>query len=166
MKFFKIFFIVFILSLSSFLSVHKFYVSITQIEYVKEKESIQFITQIFIEDLEKLLQNRHDKNIILNKLKTEKNIDLYIEDYISKKIQVKVNNKQVTFNFIGKEYKDDLVLCYLEITNISFIRDFEIKNTLFFEIFREQQNVIKTNINSRKHSFVLTEQNYEADINF
>ena len=42
---------------TSFFGAHKFYVSVTQIEYVKEKESVEIVMRIFIEDLEKYIEN-------------------------------------------------------------------------------------------------------------
>jgi hypothetical protein len=151
---------------TSFFGAHKFYVSVTQIEYVKEKESVEIVMRIFIEDLEKLLRERYDKNITLNESKSEKQIDSYIENYIAKKVLIKVNNNPLDFKFLGKEYEDDIVFCYLEIENVSEITDFEISNTLFYEVFKEQQNIIKTNINSEMESFVLTSQKNKAEMHF
>ena len=152
--------------LTSFNGAHKFYVSVTQIEYVKEKESVEIVMRIFIEDLEKLLRERYDKNITLNASKSEKQIDSYIENYIAKKVLIKVNKNPLDFKFLGKEYEDDIVFCYLEIEDVSEITDFEISNTLFFEVFNEQQNIIKTNINSEMESFVLTSQKNKAEVHF
>jgi hypothetical protein len=152
--------------LTSFTGAHKFYVSVTQIEYVKEKESVEIVMRIFIEDLEKLLRERYDKNITLNASKSEKQIDYYIENYVAKKVLIKVNNNPLDFKFLGKEYEDDIVFCYLEIEDVSEIKDFEISNTLFFEVFKEQQNIIKTNINTEMESFVLTSQKNKAEVHF
>jgi hypothetical protein len=152
--------------LTSFTGAHKFYVSVTQIEYVKEKESVEIVMRIFIEDLEKLLRERYDKNITLNASKSEKQIDSYIENYVAKKVLIKVNNNPLDFKFLGKEYEDDIVFCYLEIEDVSEITDFEISNTLFFEVFKEQQNIIKTNINTEMESFVLTSQKNKAEVHF
>lgn len=166
MRSIKILFIAILLPLASFTAMHKFYVSVTQIEYVKEKESVEIVMRIFIEDLEKLLRERYDKNITLNESNTEKQIDSYIEKYIAKKVLIKINNNLLDFKFLGKEYEDDIVFCYLEIGNISEITDFEISNNLFFDAFKEQQNIIKTNINSEKESFVLTSQKSKAELHF
>ena len=44
------------LSLTPNLDFHKFYVSTTDIVYKSEKKSIQITTQLFIDDIERLLQ--------------------------------------------------------------------------------------------------------------
>ena len=35
---------------------HKFYVSLTQVEYVKEKQSLQIISRVFLDDIEDALK--------------------------------------------------------------------------------------------------------------
>jgi hypothetical protein len=166
MKSTKILFIALLIPLVSFAAIHKFYVSVTQIEYIEEKESVQMIMRIFVDDLEKLLRTRYDKSITLDESKKDDQIDAYIGKYLANKVEVKINNKLVAFKFLGKEYEDDIVFCYLEINNISDINDFEITNNLFFEIFKEQQNIIKADIKSKNKSIVLTSQNNKVKINF
>ena len=72
----------------SFSAVHKYYVSITQIEYVKEKQSVQIISRIFIDDFEKLLRKRYDESITLDNGQDEKLIDSYIKKYLLTKIEI------------------------------------------------------------------------------
>ena len=66
MKIIKSLLILAIITSIAFVSAHKYYVSITKIEYVSEKQSVQIITRIFIDDLEKLLKERFDNSIVLN----------------------------------------------------------------------------------------------------
>ena len=104
---------------------HDYYVSVTVIEYAKEQQSLQIISQIFINDFENLLRQRYDENITLNSKDEPKSIETYMQRYLSDKLKIKVNGTLVNFKFIGKEYKDDITYCYLEVENISAI-----KNTL------------------------------------
>ena len=39
-------------------SVHKFYVGVFQVDYFKEKKSVQITARLFIDDLEKALQKK------------------------------------------------------------------------------------------------------------
>lgn len=66
MKYFKFLLLALVFPLVSGTPAHKFYVSITKIEYVKEKNSLQIITKIFTDDIEDALQQRYDKNISLD----------------------------------------------------------------------------------------------------
>ena len=166
MKFSKLLLVPFLMLTCAFTYPHKYYVSITQVEYVQEKESVQIIIQMFTEDLEKLIHERYDKEVVLNTQTIEKKIDNYIDLYLSKKVQFKINNQPTEFKFVGKEYEDDLIFCYLEILNVPNISQFEASNYALFEMFEQQQNIIKTNINNQNDSFVLTPQNNLATITF
>lgn len=150
----------------AFTTVHKYYVSVTQIEYVKEAESVQIISRIFIDDFENVLRKRYDESITLAGKNEQKTVDLYIKRYLSDKIKIKINDKVVKFNFIGKEYDADIMICYLEIEGVKRIDSFEVTNQLLFDLFEEQQNIVKTKINSKQKSFLLILQKDKALLNF
>ena len=158
--------ILLILPLFAFTAVHKYYVSVTQIDYIKEKKSVQITSRIFIDDFEKLLRERYDQSITLAKDQDEKQIDLYIEKYLKSKLKININNKPVNLVFIGKEYEDDIMNCYLEIENISEITSFEVVNEVLFDMFKEQKNIVRTFINSKHKSFVLIPKKDKGMLNF
>ena len=45
---------------------HEFYLSVTEIEYKEEKQSLQIITRIFTDDFEEVLRKRFDDDIRLS----------------------------------------------------------------------------------------------------
>lgn len=153
-------------ALFSFTSVHKYYVSITQIEYVKEKQSLQIISRIFVDDFEKLIRNRYDSNITLNNNEDEVIIDQYVKKYLLEKIDISINGQPKAISFIGKKYDDDIMYCYLEIENIASIKSFEIKNKVLFDLFDDQKNIVRTNINDKNKTFVLIAEKDKALLNF
>jgi len=166
MKINKLLVFLIILPLMSFTIAHKYYVSVTEVEYVKEQESIQIVTRIFIDDFEKMLRERYDESITLDIGKDETQIDAYIQKYLSSKLQITIDNTLQQFEFLGKEYEDDILFCYLEITDVSAINNFEIVNQVLFDVFDDQQNLVKTKINSKRKSFMLIPQNDKGVLNF
>lgn len=166
MKSIKLISVIAIFFLCSFNTLHKYYVSITQIEFVKEKQSVQIISRIFIDDFESVLRKRYDKSITLDRGDDETQIDDYIKKYLLTKIEISINNKEVIPNFIGKKYDDGIMHCYLEIENVKSISTFQIKNKVLFDMFEDQKNVIRTNINNKNKTVVLTAQNGKGLLNF
>ena len=135
---------------------HKYYISFTKINYSENSKAIQVTMRIFIDDLENAL-NKQFK--IDSKLYTEKEIlDLnsYITEYITDKFFILINDKKENYNYLGKKYDEDEIILYLEIENIDNITAIEIKNSILMEVFDDQQNIIKLDINKKKKSFILT----------
>lgn len=163
---FKYLIIVLVIPLFAFTAMHKYYISVTQVNYVNETESIQMISRIFIDDLESVLKSNYDENIVLAEKDDEKVIDIYINEYLQENIKLKVNDKAVTFNFVGKEYDGDIVRCYLEVEHVRYIETFSITNTVLFDLQEDQQNIIKTNINAKNKSLILTSGNLNALLKF
>ena len=166
MKTLKFALIFFALPLMAITSVHKFYVSVTQIEYVEDKASVQIISRIFIDDLENLLRTRYDETITLNVDKEVTTSDFYIEKYLKEKLKIDINGEAKVFTYIGKEYEDDIVFCYLEITDIKQINTFTVTNQILQDLFEEQENIVRTYINSKHKSFILTKENDKGMLNF
>lgn len=147
-------------------SAHKYYVSVTQINYVKEKKAIQIISRIDISDLELTLQERYDKHIKLTSVGENPQVEEYIKTYLNQKIDIKINTQDITFNYIGKEYDNDVVVCYFEIENIEEIRTIEITNTVLFDMFPKQKNVVKTKINTKVNNLIFTKNDRNQYLNF
>ena len=147
-------------------SAHKYYVSVTQISYVKEKQSVQIISRIDIADLEFTLQERYDKRIKLTTIDEAPMVDDYIKKYLEQKIEIKINTKETSFSFIGKEYDNDLIVCYLEIENVKSINTIEISNRVLFDLFPKQKNVVKTKINSKTNNLIFTTEDRNQYLNF
>lgn len=158
--------LVFVVPFLAFTAIHKYYVSVTQIEYVKDQESVQIITRIFIDDFEDILQLRYDEDLLLGPQSETKKANFYIERYMKTKMRISINGQEEALKFIGKKYDNDIIICYLEIEDIKEINTFEIENHVLFDLFPEQQNIIRTKINTKNKSFILIKENDKALLNF
>lgn len=145
---------------------HKYYLSVTDLEYNKEEQSIQMITRLFYDDLQDVLQERYDERITVKKDEDQEKLDAYINRYLKKKFKVKVNNIDRELRFLGKEYEDDYVVCYIEIEAVSSIETILIENTLLMDLFPEQKNMIHTDILEKKKSLLLHNGNAKALLKF
>jgi len=153
-------------SLVGWSTLHKYYVSHTQIHFAKEKKSVQITSGLFIDDFEKLLKERFDETIVLNSTHDQTLIDSYIEKYLLSRLEITINTETQKLIFLGKEYEDDIVYCYLEIENVETINTIEISNTLLFDLFQDQKNIVRTNINEKHKTFILMPEDDKGVLNF
>lgn len=161
----KILLFIIVLSLVSFKTMHKYYVSLTEIEYVKEERSVQIITRIFIDDFENVLRNRFDEGLTLDTEKENIETNYYIEKYLKDKLKITINLKDFSFDFLGKEYEDDMILCYLEIQNIDRISSIKVENKLLYEMFPDQKNMVRFKIHSINKTILLIKENDKGVLN-
>ncbi|MCK5639067.1 MAG: peptidase E [Flavobacteriaceae bacterium] len=131
----------------------------TKIKHVKEENSIQITMRFFIDDIEKIINNRFKKefNLATNEELTE--TDKFLNIYIHQKFEVKINDQLIEYTFLGKEYDNDVMFFYLESTDIKEINSIEVKNKMLLEMFEEQQNYIKLHINDQIKTMVLMREN-------
>ncbi|WP_310992572.1 DUF6702 family protein [Aequorivita marina] len=147
-------------------SAHKFYVSITKIEYVKEKSAIQVIAKIFTDDMEDALQLKYDPSISLDTKKETKAANADLQRYLLQKIKIKVNGKPVQLQYIGKEYETDMVVAYMEVTNVMDLKTIEIENKVLMEVFSEQKNIVHFKTSENRRSLILDRDEPRGSLNF
>lgn len=135
-------------------------------EYVKEKESVQIIINVFMDDIEKALNTDYNIDMKISTKNEIKNANSYYVKYLNEKLKIKINQIDVNFRFIGKEYEGDLVFFYLEIDNIKSLETLEIKNTLLVQYFENQQNIVKLKKGNQRTSEILSKENDKAMLKF
>ncbi len=161
----KIFLILIILPLFSF-GLHKYYISLTKIDYIKEKEEVQVTMRFFIDDVEKVLNKRFKKDFELDTKDELEKTDTFLNLYVKQKFKIKINGEDINYIFLGKEYDNDVIYIYLDITDIKTITSIEVTSRMLYEEFPEQQNFIKLNINDRKKTFLLRQDSDKDMLKF
>ena len=146
--------------LSSY-TLHKFYVSVTNVDYAPESESVQIITRIFIDDLSDLLLTRYDLKAGLGTESESEAADATIERYFNSKFRVFVNGEERAYTFLGKKYDRDLVVCFIEVKGVprEGLESVGIQNEILTDLFEEQKNLVHFQVLGNKKSVVLIREN-------
>ena len=153
---YKIVILLALFTLISSFAVHKFYVSVTQIDFVPKKQRIEITTRIFIDDFEKVLKKKYNQDFYLSTKKEVPETNEFIQKYVEEKFKLIINNKPCKVIFLTKEVEDDVLICYLKVQFSEKITTFEIYNSVLTEMFSEQKNIVHTDINGNKKSVLLT----------
>ena len=119
-----------------------------------------------MDDIETALNKEYSIDLQLTNKNELKDNDVYFEKYLEKNLSLKIDDISYSFNYIGKEYDGDLVYFYLEIENVNSLETIEIINTILIEHFPEQQNLIKSKVNKKHKSILLTKANDKGLLNF
>ena len=138
---------------------HKHYISLTKVEYVKEQKSVQITMRFFIDDIELALENQFDETMELATQFQNKKADKLLETYVRQNFKIWINDSEMIYNYLGKEYEDNEVFFYLEIENVNEINEIAVKNRMLLNEFEDQQNYIKLNIETVQKTFILVRAN-------
>ena len=165
MKLQKTFLLLLFIPLLSF-SAHKYYLSLTQINFIPESKSVQVIINVFMDDIETALNKDYNIDLQLTTEKELKENDVYFEKYLNEKLRFKVNTVAKKFNYIGKEYDGELVYFYLEIENINDVNQIEISNKILVKLFPKQENLIKSKVGIINKSVLLDAEDYSEILKY
>lgn len=145
---------------------HKYYLSLTQINYKSEAQAVQIIINVFMDDIELALNKDYNIDLQLTTKRELENNDIYFEKYLKNKLNFKVDGEAKNFNYLGKEYDGDLVFFYLEIENINKVNSIDVSNQLLLKHFPEQQNLIKSKVGKKNKSVLLTKDESSTLLKF
>lgn len=163
---FKIGVLLYCLIVCSSFALHKYYVAVTQVDHVPQKKRIEITSRIFIDDLEKALTKKYKKKPNITSTNELPQAEEWIKSYIKEKIKISINNKPQQIEYLAKEVEGDVLIIYTKIAISKKINTFEIYNSLLTETFEEQQNIVHTNINGNKKSFLMTNTEFQEKIDY
>jgi hypothetical protein len=136
--------------------IHKFYVSIYQVNYAQEKKMLQITSRIFVDDLNTILHAKYNQKTALGE-KNESPEDVSLmKKYILENFSVKINGQPKPINYLSKEMEGNVLICYYNVKEIPKIKTLEIQNSVLLDLNDEQQNIIQTNIYHKKQSLLFT----------
>lgn len=149
-----------ILPILAFQDKHKYYVSVSSIQYSQTDQSLQIISRVFIDDLEAVLSERYDFVGHLATKKEKKDSEYFIAKYLKTKFRFWVDNQAKQVTYIGREYEDDMIKIYLELPEITNLNGstIHLRNEVLFDMFPEQQNIIHFKGMKSKKSYIFTKE--------
>ena len=146
----------------SSMAIHKFYVSIYQVNYAPNKKMIQITSRLFIDDVNDALEKKFKKRTNLALENETPDDEVLFKKYFAEKFIIKVNGVSKTLNLLSKDIDGNVVICYFSVKDISKISSLAIENSALMELNDEQQNIIQANINGEKQSLLLTSENFKG----
>lgn len=130
-------------------SAHRYHTSLTRIDYNRQEKIYEISIKLFTHDLEPLLEKRSGgKRVNLEKSAES---DKLIFDYLNENFVLSDKKGAAkTLKWIGKEFDVDTVEVYVEAAATETLEGYKLKNTLFFESYPEQSNIVVCRFDDEK----------------
>lgn len=145
---------------------HPYYVSLCQVEYNAETKALEISLKTFADDLLLGLKNAGHKDIFLGEERENPKTDDFIRTYVESKIKFEVNEKPVSFTFIGKEVEDGVVWSYMEIPDVGELKTLDVMCSLLTEVLETQNNIIQVEKGKKIKSLLLSRRKTKGTLSF
>lgn len=145
---------------------HKTYLSVTEIEYSNDEQSLQIVSRVFIDDFERVLNQRYQKDITLSyKEDLQKHKDL-MQQYLNEKFHINIDGKPIKLHLIGSKYDADQIEMFIEADNINDFQNITVENLILTDMFDSQKNIVNIKKTSEVKSMLLTKGDGQQTIKF
>jgi hypothetical protein len=147
------------------LPIHGFHLSQTLIEYNESEAALQISMSLTLDDLEKALEDAGAPRLHLCTEKEHDSGNELIFNYLKRNFEISVNGEATAYDWIGKELNDDMegVWIYLEITNLSELKEIEVKNQILIEALDDQKNIVQIKGPQSKQGYFMFRKGHLVD---
>lgn len=140
------------------LSMHPFHVSVCDVVVNSEARAVQISQRIFVDDLEQTLTKKSGITLFIDENSTQKELDSLVELYLKDRLVIRIDGKATETQYLGHEFEEDGIWCYLEIEGIKKVKSVEVISTVLLDEFDDQANIIHFSSGEYEKSVKLDEQ--------
>lgn len=138
----------------STLFIHNYHVSNTTIHVNDKSNTLEITMKIFIDDLERLRDSKEESFRQNGDLDSKFEYDSYFLNHF----HISINDTLRPISSIGQEIENEMIYCYFEVIDIPEIETIEIENTVLFELFDDQSNMVDVEFSNKNERIVLTKE--------
>ena len=145
---------------------HPFYVSVTEINHNSKDKTLEISCKIFTNDFETALEKASGNKVDLSAPKDKAALDKIISSYITQHLQLKVDGKSVAMQFVGSEKEAEATWNYFQVNDIPSLKKIDITNTVLYESFEAEINIIHVVVNGNRQSTKLSNPDSHVSFTF
>ena len=132
---------------------HPIHISTVEIAHNATDKTIEITCKVFWDDFETILTRKNNNQRV--DLTNEKNLETnnkLVAAYINSHLNLVVDGKAMTLNYVGFEKEDIVVYSYFEVTNVNSLKNVSINNNLMHDMFDDQTNIVHVIFNGNRKS--------------
>ena len=163
MAVFRLLLVVISLGLSTSASAHPLRLSLCEIEYTSSKQLLTVNLKLFLTDVnEAIVFDPYSKELAFCQPNESSRANQMLMDYLNRFFYIKINNKKIDLKIKSKKLSgegDNTALwVYFEYQHAPPLKSLEIKNTVFTDLFFDQNNIVYVHVNGKSKSLMLNKK--------
>jgi hypothetical protein len=147
-------------------TLHPFHVSVVEIEHNAGDKTLEISCKIFTDDFETILAKNYKSKVDLINPPNKAAMDTLVKKYILSHLSVRANGKQLILNYLGFENESEAAYGYIEVENLPAVSKLEITNSILFDKFDDQVNIMHVKVGGNRKSTKLNYPDREASFSF
>lgn len=145
---------------------HPFHVSVTEIDHNASDRTLEVSCKIFTDDFENALVANYKTKVDLTNPPNKAAMDSLVKKYLFSHFTIRVNGKPVNYNYIGFEVDKEATYGYIEIANVPSLSKMDIVNTIMYDKFDDQVNIMHVKYKGERKSTKLDYPSKETSFNW
>ena len=131
---------------------HPLYISVTEFNHNAKENLLEVSCKMYADDCETTLRQLTKTNVDITHPKDVKQLEKILNDYVQKHLQLKVNGKAVSMQYVGYEKENESVYCYLQVNDVKSVKKVEATNSLLYDMYNTQISIMHTTVGSTRKS--------------
>lgn len=131
---------------------HPLHLSSTDIVYTTKGGTLEISSRLFTDDLEDALRKQFNVAADLSSPARHQAMDELLRKYVAMHFKLQVNGKPLSLNYLGFEKDREAVLVYIESAPLKSPAKIQVFNTLMYDLFDDQTNLMHVSIEGKRKS--------------
>lgn len=148
------------------MGLHPIHVSITEAEFDEERRAIEISHRIFIDDLEKEIEEESGIKSVSFSREEKSWIDTELQKYLKRHFQLSLNGKQLESRYLGYELENDAIYIFVEYLKVRKFKSVQVKNDILLNMYDDQVNLLHFKWKKETRSLRFDLKSNQGELNF
>jgi hypothetical protein len=131
---------------------HPIFVSVTEINHNAANKTLEISCKIFTDDFEQILRQQNKVKVDLLNPAYKESMNVLVNKYIQKHLQLRVDEKNVAMQFLGFEQEEEGIISYLQVNDIASVKKLAITDNILYESKPQQMQIIHVMVKGERKS--------------
>ncbi len=131
---------------------HPFHVSTTEITHNAAERSLEISCRLFTDDFEAVLAKIYKTKTDFSDAALKSTMDELVKKYVLLHLQVSADGQPAALNVLGWESESEAIYVYLEATGIGRVQKIEVTDTILYDHFDDQLNIVHVIVGGKRKS--------------
>lgn len=145
---------------------HPFHLSSTEVEHNAKSLTLEVSCRIFTDDFETVLAKNFRQKVDLSAAAQHKAMEELVKKYVLTNLAFKGNGKALALTYVGFERDNEAIVVYVETEPVKSLKKLETTNTILYDLFDDQTNIVHFTVGGNRKSAKLDYPNRRLNTDF